>query len=223
MEEALRADLLTVTRSPTPRGVDERKHYQYHQNMGHTTEDCITLKDKLESLVQAGHLRKFVQDCRRSAPSGGGRPPRRNSNQSEGNPLVADQRSRSRSRERPLRGVINTISGRFAGRGPSFATRKPHLRNLHSVNRAEIMHRSMPSITFSDEDFHAPDANQDDPMVIKSIIARYSVSKVLMDQGSSAKNLYWKTFQQMDIPDDMIMPFYEQILGFAGEWVDTRG
>lgn len=64
MKEALRAYLLTVVQSPKPRGTDERKHYRYHQNMGHTTEDSITLKDKLESLVQARHLRRFVQDPR---------------------------------------------------------------------------------------------------------------------------------------------------------------
>lgn len=85
------------------------------------------------------------------------------------------------------------------------------------------MRKSMPPITFSDEDFHAPDPNHDDPIVITVVIAHYSVGKVLVDQGSSANILYWKTFQQMDIPDDRIMPFHEQILGFAGERVDTRG
>ncbi|XP_014492201.1 uncharacterized protein LOC106754662 [Vigna radiata var. radiata] len=186
MEEALRADLLTITRSLTPRGVDERKHCRYHQNMGHTTEDCITLKDKLESLVQAGHLREFV--C------SGGRPPRRN-NLDRGKPPPTEQRSRSRNRERPLRGVINMISRGFAGGGPSFAVRKRHLRNLHRVNQAELARRSMLPITFSDEDFHAPDPNQNDPMVIIVIIAWYGVGKVLVDQGSSTNILYWKTFE----------------------------
>lgn len=136
---------------------------------------------------------------------------------------MTDRRSRNKSRERPLRGVINTISRGFAGGGPSSSARKRHLRNLHSVNRAEIIRRSMPTITFLDEDFHAPDPNQDDPMVITTIIARYNMSKVLVDQGSSTNILYWKAFQQMDISDNMIMPFHEQILGFAGERVDRRG
>ncbi|XP_022637925.1 uncharacterized protein LOC111241862 [Vigna radiata var. radiata] len=70
LEEALRANLLSVARSPTPRGADESKHCRYHQNMGHSTEDCVTLKDKLESLVQAGHLREFVQRVN-SRPRGG--------------------------------------------------------------------------------------------------------------------------------------------------------
>lgn len=81
----------------------------------------------------------------------------------------------------------------------------------------------MPPITFTSEDFHAPDLEQDDPMVITLEIACYEVSKVLIDQGSSVNILYWKTFQQMDLSDDLIVPFHEHIVGFAGERVDRRG
>ncbi|XP_017405964.1 uncharacterized protein LOC108319367 [Vigna angularis] len=164
MEEALRADLLTLTHSPTPKRADGRKHCQYHQNLGYTTEDCITLKDKLEILIQAGHLRRYVHDKRRSPLGDAKRPPKRNNYSRMDNWPKKNRSSRSRSRERPLRGVINTISGGFAGGGPSASARKRHLRSLHSVNRVE-----------------------------------------------------------MDISEDMIMLFHEQILGFAGERVDTRG
>ncbi|XP_047152945.1 uncharacterized protein LOC124824555 [Vigna umbellata] len=119
MEEALIADLLTLTQSPTPKGADGRKHCQYHQNFGYTTEDCTTLKDKLENLIQEGHLRRYVQDKGRSPLGGARRPPKRSNH-----PQRDDRRSRSRSRKRPLQGIINTISGGFAGRGPSASVRK---------------------------------------------------------------------------------------------------
>ncbi|WVZ19433.1 hypothetical protein V8G54_006755 [Vigna mungo] len=93
--------------------------------------------------------------------------------------------------------------------GSTASARKRHLRSLHSTNRADMARRSMPTITFSDEDFHAPDPDQDDPMVITTMIARYKVGK--------------RTFQQMDISDDVVMPFHEQILGFVGDRVDTKG
>lgn len=102
MEEALRADLLTVVKTPTPLGANESKYCRYHQNREHTTKDCTTLKDKLESLVQEGHLREFVQ---RGGPSSGGGSvanepthPRRQNHKREG------RRSRSRSRDRTVRG-----------------------------------------------------------------------------------------------------------------------
>lgn len=91
------------------------------------------------------------------------------------------------------------------------------------MNNVQPIKRSMPPITFTDEDFHAPNPEQDDPMVITAEIVRYEIGKVLIDQGSFANILYWKTFQQIDLSVDLIVPFHEQIVGFAGERVDTRG
>ncbi|XP_014522974.1 uncharacterized protein LOC106779390 [Vigna radiata var. radiata] len=183
MEEVLRADLLKAVRAPTPLGVDESKYCRYHQNRGHTTEDCNTLKDKLENLIQVGHLQKFVQRRQTCTPNV-------TTHQSDKRSRRDQSRSRSRSRERVTIGIINTISGGFAGGGPSVSARKRHLRNLHHVNQTGVDRKSMPVISFSDEDFHAPDPDQDDPMVIVAMIARYQVGKVLIDQGSSANILY---------------------------------
>lgn len=46
---------------------------------------------------------------------------------------------------------------------------------------------------------------------------------MLVDQGSSLNILYWKTFQQMDISEDLVVAYDEQLIGFAGKKVDTRG
>ncbi|XP_014515510.1 uncharacterized protein LOC106773324 [Vigna radiata var. radiata] len=81
----------------------------------------------------------------------------------------------------------------------------------------------MPDITFTNRDFHTPEPEQDDPMVITARIAQYDVSKVLIEQGSSINILYWTTFKKMELTKDAVTPFHEQIVGFAGERVDTRG
>lgn len=81
----------------------------------------------------------------------------------------------------------------------------------------------MSPITFTDNDFHAPDPEQDDPMIVTAEIAGYGVSKVLIGQGSSVNILYWKTFQQMNVTNDLIDPYNMQIVGFASERVDPRG
>lgn len=60
-------------------------------------------------------------------------------------------------------------------------------------------------------------------MVITTKIAHHGVSKVLVDSGSSVNILYWNTFQCMDLSEDFIVPYNEQIVGFAGERVDTCG
>ena len=81
----------------------------------------------------------------------------------------------------------------------------------------------MSPITFTNDDFKAPDPDHDDPMVISIEVAEYGIGKVLVDQGSSVNILYWKTFQKMNLSEDLIVPYNEQIVGFSGERVDTRG
>lgn len=63
------------------------------------------------------------------------------------------------------------------------------------VHLVDNLRKTMFFITFMNADFHAPDPDQDNPMVITMKIAIYGVSKVLVDQGSSVNILYWKTFQ----------------------------
>jgi len=62
LEEALHAALIhTPKRVLKPRNVDTTKHCRFHQNYGHTTEECVVLKDRIEELIQVGHLKRFVQ------------------------------------------------------------------------------------------------------------------------------------------------------------------
>ncbi|XP_014515665.1 uncharacterized protein LOC106773494 [Vigna radiata var. radiata] len=241
LQEALSAQILPAPQKrPTPQGADLSKRCLYHQNSGHDTEDCLTLRDKIEELIRMGQLQQYVKkDVRRSEgssrrePARPRSPPRerkRNEEHSYGRTPErrrTDRRSRSRSRDegqrRPLRGIINTISGGFAGGGHTSSARKRSIRALRAVHAVDVQKRTMPPITFTDEDFHAPDPDQDDPMVINVEIARYGVGWVLVDQGSSVNILYWKTFLQFDMSEDLIVPYNEQIVGFAGERVDTRG
>ncbi|XP_014517467.1 uncharacterized protein LOC106774959 [Vigna radiata var. radiata] len=223
-EKALQTNLITVRKRHSPRGADESKTCRFHDNRGHSTEGCQGLKDEIERLIRAGYLREFVKaeasqrgrlpkKTRRSPE-----PPRQKTERSR-----ESSRSRSRKRDTTPRGRIDTILGGFSGGGASSSARKRHLRNLRSVHSLTQNPLSMPNITFTDRDFHTADPKQDDPMVITARIAQYDVSKVLIDQGSSVNILYWTTFQKMELTEDAITPFHEQIVGFAGERVDTRG
>ncbi|XP_017434434.1 uncharacterized protein LOC108341251 [Vigna angularis] len=70
LREALSADLLPEPmKRPTPSGADGSKHCAYHKNMGHTTEECVTLKDKIEELIRVGKLKKYIRDDRPQAPA----------------------------------------------------------------------------------------------------------------------------------------------------------
>ncbi|XP_068475223.1 uncharacterized protein [Phaseolus vulgaris] len=263
LDEALQIELIPALRqSQTPPNADTSKRCQYHRNYGHTTEGCQALKDKIEELVQAGHLRKFVKTTI-TAPRSPQRDhdPRersgRRDDRTRDNHYRSNRRKRSESpirRTRPksesperrsrtkqkVRTVINTIAGPvslgqppqeinyiaggFAGGGCSDSARKKHLRAIQSVHSTSTQRRPhIPPITFTDEDFTAIDPSQDDLMVITVEIDKFAIAKLLVDQGSSVDILYWETFKKMKIPEAEIQPYNEQIVGFSGERVDTKG
>jgi len=65
LQEAFNAESLPVARKkPPPPDVDRSKHCQYHRTIGHTTEECHTLHDKIEELIRQGHLKKYVRQDR---------------------------------------------------------------------------------------------------------------------------------------------------------------
>jgi len=117
----------------------------------------------------------------------------------------------------------NYIAGGFAGGGCSNFARKKHLRDIQSAHATTRRHPHIPPITFTDDDFTAIDPAQDDPMVITVEIDKFAIAKTLVDQGSSVDILYWEIFKKMRISEADIQPYNEQIVGFSGERVDTKG
>ncbi|XP_014490790.1 uncharacterized protein LOC106753487 [Vigna radiata var. radiata] len=92
-EKALQANIIFIHKRYTPRGVDETKSCRFHDNRGHTTKSCQVLKDEIERLIRAGHLREFVKEeprQRRRSPKKTRRSPER--------PQQTTERSRERSR-----------------------------------------------------------------------------------------------------------------------------
>jgi len=191
LEEALSADLMpTPRKAATSRIADTSKHCRFHQNYGHTTKECLALMDRIEELIQAGHLRQFVRNQFRTVRRQ--RSPERRESRGD---LKRKTEERTRtpcptSSQPPgpstcVKGVINTIAGRFASGGSSASAIKKHLRAVQSTNAVSMpIRRRMPPITFTNTDFKGIDPFRDDPMVITVKIENFSVMKTLVDQGS---------------------------------------
>ncbi|XP_068482612.1 uncharacterized protein [Phaseolus vulgaris] len=251
LQEAMSTELIPPPRKArTPENADRAKHCEYHKNHGHHTEECIGLKDRIEELVQAGQLKRFVQGGNVRLRMSPGRrvqgieagerrververekridkkDGRRSGRSEERNNRVYQntqpmRRSRERSLGRPVRGFINTISGGFSGKESSSA-RKQHWRSIRTINHI-FKKRTLPPMLFTDEDFQDIDPDHDDPMVITVEIAEYAIMKTLVDQGSSVDILFWDTFKRIHLKEEDIVPFREQIIGFSGERVSTKG
>ena len=81
-----------------------------------------------------------------------------------------------------MRGVINYISGGFAGCRATMSARKKYVRAIQNVNVVSTCsRRHMPPITLCDDDFQAIDPQHNNPMVISMEIEDFAISKTLVD------------------------------------------
>lgn len=60
-------------------------------------------------------------------------------------------------------------------------------------------------------------------MVITTIVVNQRVKKILVDQGSSANELFWSVFKKLNIFETQIQTYLGPLLDFAGERVHMRG
>jgi hypothetical protein len=78
-------------------------------------------------------------------------------------------------------------------------------------------------ITFTEEDFKLKSANHNDAMVIEVNIARWVIGKILVDKGSSADILFFKTFEKMNPRQHMLYPPEYPLQGFGGKPIKPVG
>lgn len=174
LEEVCNNELLTLLRpGKTPGSVDRSKECKWHPNYGHTCENSRMLSDKLEDLVQARHLEHYVRKENYRGGRGGPGQGRggyynraRDENQQSGN-QVQNQENQHGERGSRVKGVINTISGGFAGGGSTSSARRRYVKAIQSVNSVSGKpSKTTPPIMFTNDDFRGVDPSQDDPMVI---------------------------------------------------------
>ncbi|KAH7850817.1 hypothetical protein Vadar_003361 [Vaccinium darrowii] len=163
-----------------------QKWCRFHRDHGHTTDDCINLKQQIEGLIQRGRLRRFVKNQK---------PPRR------------DERPRNNQNKEQIQntplGEIVFIHGGPGVRGESNRSRKAHLRKLHQEEPAEVnmverptkmTNLGRPPIIFSKEDEEGISYSHDDPLVIDMVVANYSIKRILVDTRASKDIMYYLSF-----------------------------
>ena len=96
------------------------------------------------------------------------------------------------------------ISGGFVGGGESSSTRKAHLRNIRSGETLEVqaiskIPRQDTTITISDSDMEGCQHPNDNPLVIRVVVANKTIHKFLVDNGSLADIIFASAFDKMGI------------------------
>ncbi|KAK3029629.1 hypothetical protein RJ639_037946 [Escallonia herrerae] len=140
----------------------------FHNDHGHSTDNCESLKRAIEALIKRGQLRKFVTH---------------KEGQQQTPPAMEEREDREENA-----GTMNTISGGLATKGLSGQARKAYAREVCVTSQPpNKKQKTMPvdMITFSGEDSKDIKTPHDDPLVITIKAGNFDVKHVLV---SSAYN-----------------------------------
>ena len=112
--------------------------------------------------------------------------------------------------------------------GGSSSARKALLRNIRSWETLEVqtvskLSRLDTTITFLDSDMEGCQHPNDDPLVIRVVVANKTVHKVLIDNESSIDIIFASTFEKMGIEREKLEAVSAHLLGFFGEKVLPLG
>nr|XP_025607862.1 uncharacterized protein LOC112701302 [Arachis hypogaea] len=198
------------------RFVDKSKHCAFHQKYGYITDECVIAKDLLERLARQGLLDKYIEG-RKHKESGRDKEERQQSSGSK--------EDNKWSNNTPPKGIINCISGGFAGRGKTTSARKRSYRAMLAIEgTAPQSNKDMPNleITFNQANICSTAPHSDDPVVISIQTGELLVRKVLLDPCSSADILFYSTFLKIKLSEKLMQPSSGELVGFSGERVPIK-
>ncbi|XP_021722591.1 uncharacterized protein LOC110690073 [Chenopodium quinoa] len=154
---------------------NQGKHCHFHDDVGHETNKCISLKRLLDQLAEKGVLDSYVNKPK------GKQPPKQNQSARQKRQKPADSSDTNEV-------TIYTIAGSYAGGGPTVRGNKDSIRQLdvNSVNRGETSGTSFPDVIISEKDFGGVRRPHDDPIVIECKVANQRVGRILIETGSSS-------------------------------------
>ncbi|XP_030959044.1 uncharacterized protein LOC115980995 [Quercus lobata] len=190
---------------------DPAKHNQnmyceYHQEPGHTTDDCRNLKNHLDRLVREGKLRHLLH-----------------------HPVGWQEQSNIKTRKSTLRPPIGTINVILVtpGRTGSHPFRVMSVGRLSAKaddwesKRARGM--ATPLIGFSDEDKLGTLQPYDDALVVTLRIGGYDVKRVLVDQGSAVEVMYPDLYKGLKLKPEDLTAYDSPLVSFEGKTVTPKG
>uniref|UniRef100_A0A2N9ITY0 Retrotransposon gag domain-containing protein n=1 Tax=Fagus sylvatica TaxID=28930 RepID=A0A2N9ITY0_FAGSY len=185
-----------------PNSRPKNLYCRFHRDHGHLTEDCVALKEQVETLIRQGKLQKYVSRPTNARPA---KPP-------------AQREQAEHNRPAPV-GEIRTIIGGPASGGTSRAPRKAYARQVHNIMVVQRPPKNVrlddQIISFSEEDARGTHQPHDDALVITVNITGFTTRRVMVDNRSSADILYLPAYQQMRLDKDKLRPMDAPLVGFT--------
>ncbi|GKU89032.1 hypothetical protein SLEP1_g3225 [Rubroshorea leprosula] len=203
---------------------DRTRYCDFHQDHGHTTEECKSLKSELESLARKGMLNEYIQN--RSLPKfvkEQGQPQgSRASNNRDG---VGYQQAPPPLP--PPSRIIHMITGGPEVGGTSAKQQKLYVRDVRHHNAAQKRKIDEEdwknqSVTFTSADLEGVVTPHNDPLVTSVIINNCEVQRALIDTGSAPDIMYYHCFESLGLDPALLQKYDGPIYGFNNQPVPVE-
>ncbi|XP_074299867.1 uncharacterized protein LOC141631041 [Silene latifolia] len=186
---------------------DSSKRCEWHQDIGHRTEDCYRLRREVKFQVRRGNLDHLL--------SRGGKQDRRE---------AANQVLPSAP---PIcTKIFNVITGgsELSGLTYSAAKRKAtESKGNHPETSYKVSQSNLPPVTFDETDIESGAEQHDDALTITLSIGNCTVRKALVDTGSSVNLIMLETLKTMGFDKENLTKKSVPLVGFSGETAHSVG
>ena len=190
-----------------PMNPGQNLYCHYHQDHGHTTDDCRNLWDHLEQLVREGKLKHLLHH---SSGRGG----------------QASSGFQGNAAPRPPLGTINVIFSAL-GRTGSCPSRIMSA-SCYSDEDSNSMPKRVKTnvslvLSFSDASKQGTIQPHNDALVVTLRISRYDVKRVMVDQGSAAEIIYPDLYKGLGLKPEDLTTYSSLLVSFEGKMVVPKG
>ena len=186
---------------------NQNLYCHYHQDHGHTIEDCKNLWDHLEQLVREGRLKHLLHHF--SGRRG------QSSSAFQGN-----------AAPKPPLGTINVIfaaSGR-TGSCPSKIMSVSCYSDEDSNSMPKRIKMNVPLVlSSSDVDKQGTIQPHDDALLVTLGIGGYDVKRVMVDQGSAVEIMYPDLYKGLGLKPEDLTVYSSPLVSFKGKMVIPKG
>ena len=190
-----------------PRKRNPNLYCHYHQDHGHTTENCRNLWDHLEQLVREGKLKQLLHH-------------------SSGRASQAGSEMRGDASSRLPLGTINVIFTAL-GRTGSCPSRVLSVYRPLAENHCQASKRARVDVPlilgFSNEDKVGTIQPHDDALVVTLRIGGYDVKRVMVDQRSAADIMYPDLYKGLGLKLEDLTTYNSPLVSFEGRMVTPKG
>ncbi|XP_070682894.1 uncharacterized protein [Malus domestica] len=187
---------------------DRNKMCAHHNDFGHTTNDCQSLRNQVEAILKKGMLSQYHIESRDEHKNDGRL-------QAVTGNIGTDKRLLD----------INIIHGGpepSEGREVRYRSQRREAeksRHVHNITSAPETSKALDNfrvISFSQKDLEGIQFPHNDALVVMLCVANSRVKRVMIDGGSSTYVLFWSTFRRMKLDEKEIRPNPTHIYAFEG-------